>query len=210
MPNSPVVYSTSVEALFVRELGPRMTGRLRARLLEAGLDLGRPLEPSYPLERWKGFVREAARELYPRLPVEDAYSHLGAGFIDGFLKTFIGRATVSVLRVMGPRRGLKRISQSLRAGNNFSEARWLERGPTEVELWLNDVFADHPAFAVGLLTRGHTACGARDVVVDALGFDGTAATLRVRWTEEPERRAAPGSSAAPGGYWKPGNRGPGT
>ena len=200
MTRSPVVYSTSVEALFVRELGPRMPRRLRERLREVGLDLDRPLEPSYPLERWKGFVREAARELYPRLPPEDAYSHLGMAFMDGFLKTFIGKATMSVLRVMGPRRGLKRLSQNLRAGNNFSEVRWVEHGPTEVDIWLNDVFADHPAFAAALICRGHTENGARDVRVDALDFDGTAATLRVRWAEAPAQRVA----AASGGFWRPG------
>jgi uncharacterized protein (TIGR02265 family) len=190
MQASLVVYSTCVESLFLRGLEGRMTPRCRERLRQAGLDLDRKLEPSYPLERWKEFLRLVVRELYAQQPAEAAYLELGVRFMDGFLETFIGKATMSVLRVLGPRRALRRLGHNLRAGNNFSDVQFKEHGPLDVELWLNDVFADHPAFAVGLIHRGHTASGARDCRVETLAFDGTAATLRLRWEEGARRGAA--------------------
>lgn len=196
MRGSPVVYSTSVESLFVRGLREQLTPRLRERLRLAGLDLDRKLEPTYPLEQWKELLRLTVRELYPQHSAEVACAELGVRFMDGFLETFIGKATMSVLRVLGPHRALRRISHNLRAGNNFSEARLTEHGPGDVELWLNDVFADHPAFAAGLIQRGHEASGARACRVDTASFDGTSATLRIRWDEGARQGTV---SAAPAG-----------
>jgi len=193
MPASPVVYSTCVESLFLRGLRGRLTARCKERLRQAGLDLDRKLEPSYPLGQWKEFLRLVVRELYPQHPAEAAYLELGVLFMDGFLETFIGKATMSVLRVLGPHRALKRLSHNLRAGNNFSKVELTVHGPTDMELWLNDVFADHPAFTEGLLHRGHTASGAHACRVETLAFDGAAATLRIRW-EEGSRRAEAASS----------------
>jgi uncharacterized protein (TIGR02265 family) len=179
---NPVVFNTCVEGLFVRGLGTRMTVRCRERLREAGLDLDR-LEPTYPLARWKEFVHIAARELYPGLTHDEACWKLGEHFMEGFLQTFIGRTIIRVLRVLGPRRALQRLGQNLRAGNNFSEFRMAEHGPGDVEVWLNDTFANSPAFAAALIARGHAAYGARNVRVQTVQFDGAAALLRIRWDE---------------------------
>ncbi len=195
MPTSPVIYSTCIESLFLRGLRGRMTARCKEQLRQAGLDLDGKLEPSYPLERWKEFVRVAARELYPQHPPEAAYRELGVLFMDGFLETFIGRATMSVLRVLGPQRSLRRLRNNFRAGNNVTEVQATEHSPMDVELWINDVFADHPAFTEGLIHRGHTASGARDCRVETLAFDGSAATLRVRWEEGTQRADATASGS---------------
>jgi uncharacterized protein (TIGR02265 family) len=193
MSASPVVYSTCIESLFLRGLRGRLTARCKERLRQAGLDVDGKLEPSYPLEQWKEFLRLVARELYPVHPAEAAYRELGMRFMDGFLETFIGKATMSVLRVLGPHRAVMRLSHNLRAGNNFSQVEVTVHGPMDVEVWLNDVFADHPAFTEGLLHRGHTASGAQACRVETLAFDGTSATLRVRW-EGGARRAETASS----------------
>lgn len=196
MDSKKLVYASTVEALFVRALENRLTPACRGYLKAAGLDLDARLRRHYSLEQWKDFLRIAAAHVYAGVPAEAAYYSLGERFMDAYFGTFLGRAMLGVARLAGPRRLLLRAGHGFRASNNFSEVGIIERGPTSLELRMNDVLADQPTFAAGLLARAVELAGGWRVVALPEEFDGTAATFHLHWSEAPEA-ALPALSARP-------------
>jgi uncharacterized protein (TIGR02265 family) len=198
-----LVHAQTVEALFVRAFENRLTPACREALKRAGLDLDRKLERSYTLDQWKDFLRTAAAHVYGGVPAEAAYYSLGERFMDAWFGTFLGKALLGVAKLAGPRRVLQRAGNGFRAGNNFSEVNVVERGPNSVELTINDVLADHPTFAAGLLARAVELAGGWRVVAIPEGFNGTSCTLHIRWSEVPAvetlnaNATADGQAAAP-------------
>jgi uncharacterized protein (TIGR02265 family) len=198
-----LVHAQTLEALFVRAFENRLTPAGREALKRAGLDLDRKLERTYTLDQWKSFLRTAAAHVYGGVPAEAAYYSLGGRFMDAWFGTFLGKALLGVARLAGPRRMLLRAGNGFRAGNNFSEVRVTERGPTSLELWVNDVLADQPTFTAGLLARAVELAGGWRVVAIPEGFDGTACTFHIRWSEAPATESlnpdatADGQAAAP-------------
>jgi uncharacterized protein (TIGR02265 family) len=201
-----LVHAQTVEALFVRAFENRLTPACREALKRAGLDLDRRLERSYRLEQWKNFLRIAAAHVYGGVPAEAAYYSLGERFMDAWFGTFFGRALLGMARLAGPRRMLLRAGNGFRAGNNFSEVRVIERGASSLELWMNDVLADQPTFAAGLLARAVELAGGWRVVAIPEGFDGTACTFHIRWSEAPAVAALNGEPTADGPADAPGPR----
>ncbi|WP_224245741.1 DUF2378 family protein [Hyalangium gracile] len=191
-----LVHAQTVEALFVRAFENRLTPASREAFKKVGLDLDRKLERSYTLEQWRTFLRTAAAHIYGGVPAEAAYYSLGGRFMDAWFGTFFGKALLGMARLAGPRRMLLRAAHGFRAGNNFSEVRVVERGPTSVELWMNDVMADQPTFAAGLLSRAVELAGGWRVVAIPEGFDGTCCTFHIRWSEAPAvETLTPGATA---------------
>jgi uncharacterized protein (TIGR02265 family) len=195
MPNEKLVFAQSVEALFVRSLGPHLTSEGRRRLREVGLDLSEPLRPAYPLEHWRTFLRVAAPDVFPRSSPEGAYFGLGERYVQGYRQTAVGRASMALIARMGPRGTLERVSHGARAGNNFNEVRVKELAHREATVWMKDVSADNPFFACGFLAETLRGSGAADIRVEPIAFDGTAATFRLTWesaTRRPVLAAAAG------------------
>ncbi|RKG91330.1 DUF2378 family protein [Corallococcus terminator] len=184
-----LVFAQTVDALFVRALENRLTPACVEHLKRAGLDLDARLERTYTLEQWREFLRIAAGHVYGGVPAEAAYYSLGERFMDAYFGTFFGRALLGVGKLAGPRRMLLRADLGFRAGNNFSEIKIVERSATSLELWMNDVLADQPTFAAGLLARAVALCGGWRVVALPEEFDGTAATFHLRWSEAPSEGA---------------------
>jgi uncharacterized protein (TIGR02265 family) len=192
-----LVYSGTVEALFLRALENRLTPACRQRLREAGLDLDKKLATTYPLEQWRQFLRIAADHVYAGLPAEAAYYSLGERFMDGYFSTLFGRALLGMVRLAGPRRALLQARLCFRTSMNFSEVRNVERGPTIQELWVNDMVADQPTFVAGALARAVELAGGQRVVVLPEDFDGQSATFHIRWSEQAEAVVAPALSPRP-------------
>jgi uncharacterized protein (TIGR02265 family) len=203
MTSEKLVHAQTVEALFVRAFENRLTPACREALKRAGLDLDRKLEKAYTLEQWKDFLRIAAAHVYGGVPAEAAYYSLGERFMDAWFGTFLGKALLGVARLAGPRRMLLRAGHGFRAGNNFSDVQVVERGPASLELRVNDVMADQPTFMAGLLARAVELAGGWRVVALPEGFNGTACTFDIRWSEVPsvaglpEEARAEQSAAAP-------------
>jgi uncharacterized protein (TIGR02265 family) len=176
------VYAQSVEALFVRALGPHLTREGRLRLKEAGLDLSEPLRPAYSLEQWKAFLRVAARDVFPAASAQEAYERLGERYLQGYRQTAQGRASMALVTRLGPKPTLERLPHNVRAGNNFNEVRLEEVGASEATLWMKDVAADNPYFACGFVAETLRVAGAGSVSIHPVAFDGTSATFRLAWT----------------------------
>ncbi|MBN1207277.1 MAG: DUF2378 family protein [Myxococcaceae bacterium] len=181
MPKDKLVFAQSVEALFVRALGPHLTSEGRRCLRDEGLDLSEPLRPAYPLEQWRAFLRVAALDVFPGEPPQGAYFGLGERYVQGYQQTAVGRASMALVARLGARGTLERITRGARAGNNFNEV-WVEELDKQAAtVWMKDVSADNPFFACGFLAETLRGSGATDIHVEPIAFDGTAATFRLAW-----------------------------
>lgn len=176
-----IVFEHTVEALFIRGLGDRMTPDLKWQLREAGLDLDRKLLPGYPQERFTRWLQCSARVLHPEASEENALCWLGERLVDGYQETVVGSALFGVLRLLGPRRMLERTQKNFRSGNSYTEVRTTALGEREMELWMNELdIARH--FTKGTMLAGMRASGAKEPRVDVLHFDSAGTTYRVRWS----------------------------
>jgi uncharacterized protein (TIGR02265 family) len=198
MADELLVFEQTIEALFHRALNGRLTPRCKTRLREAGLDVEQKPRPAYTLTAWMTFLRITAEELHPGEPLEQAAFKLGQVYMEGFRETMLGRAVLSLLRVLGPRRALGRAAQSFRSSNNYTETRLTEVGPRHFELWLNEV-GSLPWFSAGLIHGGLKVSGARDIRVDIAGYDGHACTFHVQWSETSEAPGVPSSESRDAG-----------
>ncbi|MCP3098239.1 TIGR02265 family protein [Myxococcus sp. K15C18031901] len=131
------VYAQVVEGLLEHGLNGRVSPRLKARLKEAGVDLGRPLLPTYPVLLWLRCLHIIVEETWPGLPPEQAFPRLAAAHVEGYGRTLIGRAVYGVMRLLGPRRLVLRLPQTLRATDNYTRVELTEKDPTTFEMWMN-------------------------------------------------------------------------
>ncbi len=159
--NTPVVFGTSVEAL-VRVLGPSLDEGVRQRYLALGVDLDRP-NPAYPYEQWLEALHLAMAILWPGVPLDEATFLMGRAIFESYGQTLMGKALLQLLKVLGPRRGLERMTRNLRTTNNYSETRLTVVGPNEYQLWVNK--AAFPHYFRGLLVAGLEFSGAKGLSV---------------------------------------------
>src|SRR6185369_5530629 len=88
-PPEDVVFGNTVDALFLKALGTKLSMRCVERVKEAGIDL-----------------RSKLKLL------------LGNAFMDGFERTLIGKAMITAVRFMGPKRTLAKMTTNFRSSNN--------------------------------------------------------------------------------------------
>lgn len=178
MSESPMVFSQAVEGL-LRAIGSRLDDGSRAHLAELGLDVRGRLEPGYSLAVWTNVMRYGASLVAPSSPPSQQMFELGRRFIDGYAETIVGKAMLTALKVLGPRRTLERMSRNFRSGNNYTETRLEPKGPTEFHLWFNEV--KEPEFYRGMLVAGLERAGARNTEIRTLSHDESGAKFLVRW-----------------------------
>lgn len=173
-----LIFSQTFEGLF-RAAGPALDAPTIAALRAAGVDPEAELRPAYPLPVFHEAVRVLGQRLFPGEPADAQTRRLGRAFMDGYGRTMVGRAMVGMMRVIGPRRTLERLSRQFRTGNNFSETRLKELGPGHSELWCNQVA--FPAWYEGIVARGLELTGAQDVTARLIRQDADGATFEIRW-----------------------------
>jgi len=178
VPNERLVYDITVESMFSRALKGRLNSRVRARVKEAGIDLDAKLEPGYPREVWLRAMRIVVEELYEGVPEERAWFELGERLVVSLRETVLGSATLNVLKLLGPRRALGRMSQTFRAANNYNQAKLEELGPSHFRLWVNEVGVS-PHFIAGTVVGTLKAAGAASPRVEIAEFDGQQCTYAI-------------------------------
>lgn len=175
-----MVFEQSVEALFIRSLGSRLGPSARGRLRSAGLDIDKALLPAYAFSVWMESLRIAAEELFPNRPMDEAQREVGRLFIDGYKDTFLGRAVLGMVRVLGPKRTLLRATQNFRSGNNYTETKISHLSDTSHELWMNEV-GQYPTFTAGIIEAALQTTGVKPSI-EVVGYDGHACTFRISWS----------------------------
>jgi uncharacterized protein (TIGR02265 family) len=163
----------------LQALGERLDGPCAARLAAVGVDVAAPLLDAYPVSVFAQAVRVAGAALVPEGPEEAGVREAGRRFVRRFRTTHVGRAGLSLLRLMGPEALVRRLEQAIRTGDNYTRCRAEQRGERHFEVHFQP--AQLPAFYEGLLEEGLAAVGAREVravlvrpLEDGLLFD-------VRW-----------------------------
>ncbi len=173
-----MMYAQSVEGL-LRALAP-LSASAKRRFTELGVDPDKRLEPAYPREKWLELIRLACELTAPGQELEPASRALGRRFMEGYAQTLVGKAMLTMLRVIGPRRALGRMSKNFRTGNNFSETKLEEPAPGVYELWCSHVTL--AGWYQGIIEGGLTLAGARDVKATLLRRENEGAVFKVEWS----------------------------
>ncbi|MBZ4420374.1 DUF2378 family protein [Myxococcus sp. RHSTA-1-4] len=179
-----LVYVQVVEGLLQHGLHGQVSPRLKQRLKQVGVDLDRPLLPAYPVPLWAHCLNIVVEETYPDLPREEGFRLLAEAHVQGYGRTVIGRAVYGVMRLLGPRRLVQRLPQTLRATDNYTEAELLERGPTTYEMRMNSAL-DAPGYAEALFEAMLRVGGAESPGVTRIHVDASvpSSTYLLTWTE---------------------------
>lgn len=175
-----LIFAQTFEGL--REaLGSRLTPATLAAVKALGVDFSAPFRPAYPKDTFVAVVERLAQDLYPSLGLEAGVAAIGRAFMEGYGHTMVGRAMLAMLRLIGPRRSLERLSRNFRTANNYSETRLKALGDRDFELWCNEVAS--PGWYFGIISRGLELAGAHDVKVVIVDRpDDSGATFRIRWS----------------------------
>lgn len=172
-----LIFAQTIEGL-LRALQP-LEPEVRAGLKRCGIDPDGRLLPAYPLDQFIAALDFVGAHLAPGRPRDEQTRVVGHRFMDAYQQTMIGRAMVAAMRVIGPRRTLERLAHKFRTGNNFSQTRLTQLGPTEAEVWCNQT--SRPGWYIGLITRGLELAGAKDVTVKLISQEGEGARFHVKW-----------------------------
>jgi len=147
--------------------GPASDPALQERLLSLGFD-ARHLEPTYPPLVFQNCIAEAARFLWPDLPVDQSQRRLGLMTVEGFQGTVLGSITLAALKLLGPERLLRQIPKRIFSGQNYghSEVRELEPRHWEVDyLGIPEGVPYNAEFVCGAIEAAMKLTAARDATV---------------------------------------------
>lgn len=175
-------FGPSVHGLFIDTFGGALTPELRDALRAEGLDVDRPLKPSYPVAVYVRCVRLMARALSPELSEDDALRVMGGRAVEGLGSNFLGRSLLSVVRTMGLRRTLLHAERAFRNSNNYTRVTPRVLNPTAVELIFNTVVGI-PTYVEGVLLAGATLLGGREPRVESAPLDGERHRFALHWQE---------------------------
>ncbi len=176
-----LIYGEVIEGLLQHGLRGQVSLRLRERLRQLGLDVDRP-PSSFPVLKWVQCLQAVVEETFPGMPADEAYRQLARRHMEGYGQTLLGRATVRVMRLLGPRRMVLRLPNWLSATDNYTVGVVVERGPCAYELALNS--SQTPAAYVEALFQAMlTACGAREAEVKTLEASDGGTTYALSWRE---------------------------
>lgn len=180
--SEPLVFDTSIEALYVRALGPRVTPALKHDLRALGLDLDKKLPPALPREAWYRGIDVTARHVFPALALDDAHREMGRLLISGMSDTTFGKALAPVVKLLGVRRVLGRVPHNIKTANTFATATLVDEGPGVLRLEVNDV-GSAPGLMRGSLEGLMRWAGASSADVEVAQSAPPAASYRLRWSE---------------------------
>jgi uncharacterized protein (TIGR02265 family) len=113
-----VVFSQSMEGLY-RALTP-FTPQERAAFLKAGVRNDQNFAAGYPVQVWLDLLDACAASRFAHLPELERFTEVGRLFFLGFEKTLMGSALMGLLKVIGPRRTLDRLTRNFRTANSFT------------------------------------------------------------------------------------------
>ena len=179
-PPDAVIFAHTAEGFFVRGLGAALTPALREALKPLGFDFSRPLLPAYPVSRWNEALFVVRRHVHPSLSDDEGIRLLGERMIDGYNETMVGKAVLSMARLIGPRRTVGRTRKNWRSGNNYSEVEVVEHAPNDFSILMNEPGAARWV-SQGLLSAGLRFAGAKSLRVDLEHFTDVDVTYRTRW-----------------------------
>lgn len=162
-----VVFSHTVKGFVQHVLERRklLSPEVIERLARHGVDVKRPKDVAIA-EWWKAL--DYARGLVAAERTDDeGWEFLGGEVVRGFADTLVGRSAFLVLKVMGPRRALRQLTEQYRGADSVTKVDSRELTPTSVELIYTVVGGiQHPTYIRGVLLVGMQLVGAKAPQVD--------------------------------------------
>jgi len=172
-----VVFASSMEGMW-RALQPPTPGEAEA-FARAGID-GKRFLPAYPLVQYTDLLDACGASRFGHLETLARFTEVGRLFMVGYEKTLVGQALIAVLRVLGPRRMLDRMTRNFRTANNYTEVTLEPVSPTQHVLRITHV--TRPGLFIGLLEKGLTYAGAKQLSVMLLEHRDKVARFEIRWS----------------------------
>ena len=183
MSTDRVEFEQVADGLLKGALEAHLDAPLVEKLRAAGIDLNKKLPPAFPAADFHRWLLVIARHRFPNLSDDEAFREFGRLAVTrGMQSTFLGRAVLTALQLLGVRRSLKRLGPSFRNGNNYIEAKVAELGPMSMEIQLGPLVV-LPSYYEGVLETGALLIGARTVQLTRLRTEGEHHTWRLDWTE---------------------------
>lgn len=174
-------FGPSISGLLIDTLGSEVTPELKASLRAEGLDLDRPLLPAYPAALYVKCLRIVARALWPTETEDDALRHFGGHAVEGLNSNFLGRALVTLMRVIGLRRAVLRLDRAFRNSNNYTKVDVRELTLTSVEFIFNTVMGT-PTYFEGVFLTMVPILGGREPRVEHGPLEGERHRYVLSWT----------------------------
>jgi uncharacterized protein (TIGR02265 family) len=171
-----LVFSSSMEGMW-RALQPP-TPLEAAAFTRAGIT-GKNFQAAYPLIQYTDLLDACGESRFSHLAPLERFAEVGRLFMKGYEKTLIGNALLAVLRVLGPKRTLERMTRNFRTANNYTEVTVEPLAPNHHRVRITHV--TRPGLFVGLLEVGCTYAGAKDLSVTLLEHAGQVAQYEVKW-----------------------------
>jgi uncharacterized protein (TIGR02265 family) len=132
-----VVFRHTVETLIHNVLRTHdlLTPDAQAQLRAIGV------EPSnvrdMPFSTWTKLLSCCAAIGAPGKPEDEALVELGRRWIDGYMNTFMGKSTLMIARLLGPRKMLMKMADNWRTVNDFYVAKSTAVNDRHVDIELN-------------------------------------------------------------------------
>lgn len=180
-PDPRLIFSHTLEGLFIKALKDRFTPALRAEVKALGVDFDRPLEPAYPYDVWARVLEATARAIYPQLSLEQGCERLGWELMHGFFDTSIGALMRGAVKMFGPTRTLLRAGRTLRTGNNYTEVTTTHLGGNRYELVFNEGPLTRDAMQ-GCVRAGLELAGAKGVRIVSTPLSADSVKLTIDWS----------------------------
>ena len=179
VPAQRVVFGNTVHGLFQVAHG-KLSHAARDALERLGLYLDRQPQPFYSTDLWRHTLDIVVRDLFPDLPLEEAYRHMGHRLVLDVCESMLGRGMLALGRALGPRRLLLRLNHNFRNADNYVQANLTELAPTAYVVCINETLG-MPSYYQGILEAALGGCGARAPHVQCLRVEGPSCTYRVEW-----------------------------
>ena len=172
-----VVFGQSMEGLY-RALAPH-TPQERAAFLKAGVRTDQ-FAAAYPLDAWLELLDACAASRFAQLNELERFTEVGRLFFLGFEKTLMGSALMGLLKVIGPRRMLDRLTRNFRSANNFTVGTLESLAPNHHKVHIN--YTARPGFYRGVIASGCASAGAKGLTVTVLETKDLGTTYEIKWT----------------------------
>ena len=183
-----VVYNHTVKGFLRHVLERRglLNAKVIAELAGLGLDVKRPVD--MPIDAWWKVLDLSVQLIAGDREPNAAWEMMGGEVVYGFAETLVGKSAFLVLRLLGPGRALRRLTEQYRTADSVTTVESRELAPTSVELIYTVVGGiPQPAYVKGILKVGMELVGAHDTAVTWSKSERSADTCRyvVSWTAKP-------------------------
>jgi len=109
-----------------------------------------------------------------------ARHQLGRDFIERYAETLVGRALFALLRLLGTKRIVHRMTRSFRTGTSFTEIEVVDETETGCVVVFS-VVEPRGQFTLGVLEQGLQVAGIPGLTVALESLEGERARYRLTW-----------------------------